>query len=147
MLCGGQASWLDDGWLAAAWGFLTVAGENDPMDLVSPVGRRGRMEEPDTHLAAFDDLAGPGSSDTPAMLAFRFNGGLGHCEGTVSCVVTVLEVIWKNSPSHSPSPDSHTQKSFWFGLPSQPVPASAWLPSARLLSPSRPWQPAPLSYP
>ena len=40
MPCSGQASWLDDGWLAAAWGFLTVAGENDPMDVVSPVGRR-----------------------------------------------------------------------------------------------------------
>ena len=88
------------------------------------------MEESDTHLAALDDLAGPGSSNTLAMLAFRFNGGLGRCEGMVSCVVTVLEAVRKNSPSHSPSPDSHAQKSFWFGL-SQPVPASAWLPSAR----------------
>ena len=37
--CGGQAAWLGNSWLAGAWGFFTVAGENDPVDLVSNMWR------------------------------------------------------------------------------------------------------------
>jgi len=65
-----------------------------------------------THLAALEDLARLGSSNTSATLALCFSGGLGRCEGKVSCAVMVLEAIRKNSLSQSPSLESHAQRFF-----------------------------------
>ena len=60
--CGGQAAWLGDGWLAGAWGFFTVAGKNDPVDLVSNVWRGEGV------LDALISLCGLGALGLPRYL-------------------------------------------------------------------------------